>query len=57
MFNSEKLSNRTGVPQGSVLGLLHFLIYIDNLFYISNVFNMVMYADTTKLYNIDSNVY
>ena len=54
---SNTLPITTGVPQGSVLGSLLFLIYINDLPMISDVFNMLMYADDTTLYcNIDQTV-
>ena len=54
---STGLAISAGVPQGSVLGSLLFLIYINNLPLVSNIFTMLMYADDTTLYcNVNPNV-
>ena len=53
IFQSKSIS--VGVPQGSILGPLLLLIYINDLSKLSDMFNILMYADDTTLFcNFDT---
>ena len=45
-----------GVPQGSVLGVLLFSIYLNDLFYIAESTNVCNFADDTTFYACDRDV-
>ena len=46
---SDSITVTTGVPQGSILGPLLFIIYINDMAQASDIFDFIIYADDTSL--------
>ncbi len=51
-IKSNMLEISTGVPQRSILGPLLFIIYINDMSKVSNIFAFIIYADDTTLSSI-----
>lgn len=54
-YSSTKLTN-IGVPQGSILGPLLFLLYINDLPKSLSSSSCILYADDTTIFNSDSSI-
>lgn len=49
-ISSTKMKITSGVPQGSILGPLLFLIYINDITMIPGSTDIIMYADDTNVF-------
>ena len=47
---------KCGVPQGSILGPLLFLFYVNNLKNVSSALDLNMFPDDTNLFYTHSNI-
>ena len=50
------LQVKCGVPQGSVLGPLLFILYINDICNVSKVFDCILFADDTNLFCSDNDI-
>ncbi len=59
VYNSAKSPTenvKCGVPQGSILGPLLFILYMNDICYTSHLLNMILFADDTTVFYSNKNI-
>ena len=56
MYLNNTILKLCGIPQGSILGLLLFLLYINEIVNVSSLTNVIIFADDTNLFFSDTNL-
>ena len=53
---SHTLSIQCGVPQGSILGPLLFILYINDIVNVSEIMQLILFADDTNIFMSDKSL-
>ena len=54
--NSELKNIKCGVPQGSILGPVLFILYINDMCEVSKLLNIILFADDTSMFYSTRNI-
>ena len=54
--NSELKNIKCGVPQGSILGPVLFILYINDMCEVSKLLNIILFADDTSIFYLTRNI-